>query len=67
MYGAKNSLVLVQHQEPEELEGGWRERRDREKSYPRVHLHQEAHGDRAKVATLHIALMLQVATFFCTL
>ena len=50
MYGAKNCLVLLHHgQTEEEDDGHWRGRAGKEKTFPRVVVHQEAHGDRAKV------------------
>ena len=50
MFGAKNSLVFVQHQHQEGEGGNWREGgRGKE---PRVEVHQDAHSDRAKVTSV---------------
>ena len=50
VFGAKNSLVFVQHQHQEGGEGNWREEgRGKE---PRVEVHQDAHSDRAKVTSV---------------
>ena len=51
VFGAKNSLVFVQHQHQELGEGSnWRDGgRGKE---PRVEVHQDAHSDRAKVTSV---------------
>ena len=50
VFGAKNCLVFVEHQHQDGEEGNWREAgRGKE---PKVEIHYDAHGDRAKVTSV---------------